>query len=56
MVSFQADGRLFDGNGVRPDVVVEPTPEYHIGGVDNVLAEAVKRLLQGTRREVGEEK
>jgi len=56
MASFQADGRLFDGNGVHPDVLVEPTPEYYIGGLDNVLAEAVNRLLQGTRREVGEEK
>jgi hypothetical protein len=44
MASFQADGRLFDGNGVRPDVVVEPVPEYHIGGRDNVLLEAVKRI------------
>ena len=47
MASFQADGRLFDGHGVRPDVIVEPTPEYYVGGPDNVLAEALKRL--GTR-------
>jgi C-terminal processing protease CtpA/Prc len=44
MASFQADGTLFDGNGVRPDVLVEPVPEYHIGGRDNVLEEAVQRL------------
>ncbi len=44
MVSFQADGRLFDGNGVRPDVVIEPLPGHFIGGPDNVLAEAVKRI------------
>ncbi|MCI0352056.1 MAG: S41 family peptidase [Acidobacteriales bacterium] len=44
MASFQADGKLFDGNGVQPDVVVEATPEYYIGGPDNVLAEAVKRI------------
>jgi hypothetical protein len=43
MASFQADGKLFDGNGVHPDVVVEPVPEYHIGRRDNVLEEAVKR-------------
>jgi hypothetical protein len=48
MVSFQADGRLFDGNGVRPDVPVEPTPEYHIGGADTVLAEAVNRVRKPT--------
>jgi hypothetical protein len=44
MVSFQADVKLFDGNGVSPDVVVESIPEYHIGGPDNALAEAVKRV------------
>jgi C-terminal processing protease CtpA/Prc len=43
MASFQ-DGRLFDGHGVHPDFVVEPTPDYYIGGPDNVLAEAMKRL------------
>ena len=49
MASFQADGRLFDGNGVHPDIVVEPAPEYYIGGMDNVLAEATKHL-QGRRQ------
>ena len=44
MASFQADGRLFDRNGVTPDVVVAPVPEYHIGGRDNALEEAVKRI------------
>jgi len=46
MASFQANGKLFDGNGVRPDVVVEPAPEYHIGGRDNALEEAVKWIKQ----------
>jgi C-terminal processing protease CtpA/Prc len=44
MASFQADGKLFDGNGIHPDVLVVPVPEYYIGGVDNVLAEALKRI------------
>ncbi len=44
MASFQADGMLFDGNGVPPDVVVEPTPEYYIGGLDTVLSEATRRI------------
>jgi hypothetical protein len=44
MASFQADGRLFDGNGVLPDVRVEPLPEYYAGGRDNQLDEAVKRI------------
>ena len=50
MVSFQADGRLFDGNGVRPDVVVEAAPEYYIGGRDNVLEEGVRRVMGRTER------
>jgi hypothetical protein len=44
MASFQSDGSLFDGNGVYPDVVVEPVPDYFIGGRDNVLEAAVKRI------------
>ena len=44
MASFQVDGRLFDGNGVEPDVKMESTPEYYIGGLDNVLETAVKRI------------
>jgi hypothetical protein len=45
IASFQSDGRLFDGHGVQPDVLVEPLPEYHIGGPDNVLIEALKRIV-----------
>jgi hypothetical protein len=44
MVSYQSDGRLFDGHGVQPDMVVEAVPEYHVGGRDNVLDEAVRRI------------
>lgn len=44
MASFQADGKLFDGNGIQPDVLIEPIPEYYIGGRDNVLEEAVRRI------------
>jgi C-terminal processing protease CtpA/Prc len=47
IASFQADGTLFDGNGVRPDVLVEPVPDYFIGGRDNALEEALGRI--GTR-------
>jgi C-terminal processing protease CtpA/Prc len=46
MVSFQADGRLFDGHGVTPDVVVEGTPDYYVGGPDNALSEALRRLTR----------
>jgi hypothetical protein len=44
MASFQADGRLFDGHGVYPDALVEPAPEYYIGGRDAALEEAVRRI------------
>jgi C-terminal processing protease CtpA/Prc len=42
MVSFQADGRLFDTHGVEADVQVEPVPGYFVGGEDNQLEEAVR--------------
>jgi Tol biopolymer transport system component len=45
MVSYQRDGRLFDGNGVAPDVLLHPSPEYHLtGGRDNVLERALEML------------
>lgn len=44
MASFQANGKLFDGNGNQPDILVEPVAEYFIGGRDNALEEAVKRI------------
>src|SRR5262245_18634872 len=44
MASFQADGKLFDRNGIIPDVIVAPNPEYYIGGRDHVLEEAVRRI------------
>jgi C-terminal processing protease CtpA/Prc len=45
MASFQADGRLFDGNGVSPDVLAVPLPEYYVGGRDGVVEEAVRRIM-----------
>jgi hypothetical protein len=44
MASFQAGGKLFDGHGVQPDVLLEPVPEYYIGVRDNVLEEAMRRI------------
>ncbi len=44
MASFQADGKLFDGHGVYPDVLLEPVPEYYVGGRDNLVEEAVRRI------------
>ena len=40
MVSFMPNGLSFDGNGVEPDIRVEPSPEYFIGGTDNALERA----------------
>jgi C-terminal processing protease CtpA/Prc len=44
MASFQPNGKLYDGNGIEPDVVVEPVPTDYIGKTDSVLDAAVKRL------------
>ena len=46
MVSFQGDGKLFDTNGIQPDVLVDALPEYFIGSRDNALEEAVKRIVK----------
>jgi hypothetical protein len=42
MASFQSNGKLFDGNGVAPDMILYHAPEYFIGLRDNVLEEALK--------------
>ena len=45
MASFRANGDLFDGRGVAPDVVLEPRPEDHLAnGADSVLEAAFARL------------
>ena len=45
MASFQRTGLLYDGNGIEPDVVVDPTPESFLaGGEDNVLEVAISML------------
>lgn len=48
MVSFQADGRMFDTHGVEPDVRVDPMPEFFIGGADAQL-QAAARLILGVK-------
>ena len=45
MASFQPSGSLYDGNGVAPDLVVDPVPEYFLaGGRDNILERALELL------------
>jgi C-terminal processing protease CtpA/Prc len=46
MASFRRDGKLYDRNGVEPDVVVPPAPtDFIVGGTDTIL-EAALRLLR----------
>jgi hypothetical protein len=45
MASFQATGKLFDGNGVHPDILLHQEPEYYIGSRDNVLGRALEIIL-----------
>lgn len=42
MASFTRDGRLFDGQGVAPDVVVERAATDLIGRTDTALARAIE--------------
>ena len=47
MISFQADGRTFDGFGVEPDEFVEATAEAYDRRSDIQLETAVELLLRG---------
>jgi Peptidase family S41 len=45
MASFQWNGRLYDGHGTQPDILVHPDPEYFLAaGRDNVLDRAIEFL------------
>jgi hypothetical protein len=46
MASFQPNGKLYDGNGIRPDIIVEPAPTDFIGETDIVLDTAIKSLIR----------
>ena len=49
MASFQPNGKLYDTNGIEPDVLVEPTPDYFIrGGSDPFLEKAMELLANKT--------
>lgn len=41
MASFRPNGRLYDGNGIQPDIVVDPVPTDFIGRIDTVLDKAI---------------
>lgn len=44
MASFRPDGRLYDGYGVEPDVLVSPTLSDVAGQTDSQLDAAIRRL------------
>jgi C-terminal processing protease CtpA/Prc len=44
MASFRADGSLYDGVGIQPDVLVEPTLDDLRGRTDSLLEAALARL------------
>ena len=46
MASFQPDGKLYDGNGVIPDQLIEPESTYFVSGPDKVLQASVRLLNQ----------
>jgi len=48
---FRGNGRLYDGAGITPDIVMEATPQDHFGQSETVLDAAVKRLESGSKTE-----
>lgn len=40
MASFQPNGKLYEGNGIQPDIIIEPIPTDFIGKTDSVLQAA----------------
>ncbi|MHC4438598.1 MAG: S41 family peptidase [Planctomycetota bacterium] len=46
MASFQPNGKLYDGNGIQPDIVVEPVPTDFVGKTNTVLDTAIKYISQ----------
>ncbi len=50
MASFQPNGKLYDGNGIEPDIVIEPTASDVLGRTDTQMEAALRILLQHTKR------
>lgn len=44
MVSYQPNGKLYEGNGIEPDVTIEPIPTDFIGKTDSILEAAIEYL------------
>ncbi|HEX2748834.1 MAG TPA: S41 family peptidase, partial [Verrucomicrobiales bacterium] len=47
---FRPNGKLYDGRGIAPDILMEATPEDLLGKSDTVLDAAVKRLKEGAAK------
>ena len=46
MASYQPNGKLYDANGVEPDILVERPPEYYLrGGKDVILDKALGLVI-----------
>ena len=45
-VPFQANGRLFEGNGIEADIRVMPEPGDFLGKSDKVLEEAIRLITE----------
>ncbi len=46
MATFRANGALFDGTGIHPDIWATPTLEDIIGKTDSVLDKAIQILIE----------
>lgn len=46
MASFRPTGQLYDGNGIEPDVYIDPAPTDFVGQTDTTLDAAVTLLSQ----------
>ena len=54
MVSFRPSGALYEGQGIQPDVLIEPTLTDCLGKTDSTLEAAVQRLVsESTNRGPG---
>ena len=44
MASFQPNGKLYDGNGIQPDILIEPVVTDFIGRTDTFLDRAIELI------------
>ena len=49
MASFQPGGRLYDGNGIEPDVLIKPTVDELLGETDTILDAALQHIATAPR-------